>query len=252
MVRETAYSSVDYTQVEPLLVRPSGGSHPSAAVAWSELDAAVSTRIDAIALERALASLFADVPLDNGITESRPALEGSDNYFFTRFEIDLPALFGASWATRRISDDALLDALGNRLNYTYDFKITGEGLFTIEFQSASQNPVITNNSLILVVQRRPFLAALVPPSDTTLVPGFSRYTFPNGASIFVNDDLTVSVFAADGTAQEQQNDIAPGTKANSTGFMTLNDNGSYSRYLLGASNVILPPTPATQAEYNAF
>ena len=93
MSRDTAYASIDYTQVEPVLVRSSGGSNPQAAVAWEELERATEGFATGPELEKAIASLFCDVSLVEGITEQRPAQEGSD-YYFTRFEIDLPALFG--------------------------------------------------------------------------------------------------------------------------------------------------------------
>lgn len=250
MARDKAYASVDYTEVEPLLVRSSGGSNPQAAVAWSEMKSAIADRIDQVTLERAIASLFCDVSLTGGITEQRPAVEGSGSYFYTRFEIDLPTLTNNPlWATRRITDDALLDIHGNRIGYLYDFKITGDGLFTVEFQSASSNPVIADDQYTLVVQRRPTLAANV---NTIIVPKNSFFTFDNGVILEVFDDNSFMARNAAGANLLREQWMSPRIKASkSKGIAIIGIDNSFHRYDLTPTS-ILEPVPITAAEYDAF
>lgn len=260
MPRDKAYKSPDFTEVEPPLVPSSGGSHPQAAVAWSEMQAAMRGFATEAELESALASLFGDIPLTGGITEQRPAMEGGGQYYFTRFEVNLVGILGEAWRTRKISDDALLDANGNRVNPSYSFQVTGEGTFTIEFQSASNSPVIADGALTLVVQRRPNVGVAMISLATALADNAS-YSFPNNARIQVLGDGSILLYQADGTAQEQQGLFTPNTtKAKPSGFMVqVADgqfigvpNGSYIRYGLTANAVALPPVLSDLAEYTGF
>lgn len=245
MARDKAFSSIDYSEVEPLLVRPSSGGHPNAAVAWSELERATEGLVRSQQLEEAMASLFLDIPLVGGITESRPALEGAGQYFYTRFELDLVALGGQVWGTQKINDDCLLDSLGNRQQVLYNFKITANGTCTIEFQGLS-NPVISDSEYTLVVQRR--------PKDSLTLGQNSTYTFPNGGKIQVNSDFTVELFDAATASQGALLALAnyPNTKVKKTGFMVTDDGGDNFRYSLSPNGFVLPGVPISWVEYNNF
>jgi hypothetical protein len=251
MPRQIAYTSLDLRQVDPTLIRPSGGSDPSAAVAWAELETATQGFIKSQQLESAIASLFLDIPLTGGITESRPALEGAGSYFFTRFELDLVALGGATWATRRISDDALLDSQGNRQEALYNFKITGEGACAIEFQSTLE-PAVSDGQYTLVIQRRP-----TPISGSTILPKNSPFAFANGSTFFYGANGTYTPTSSTGETWDtwQTNEL----KVNpSQGFVItgldevtgLND-GLYYRYSL-TPTFLTAPAEITKAEYDAF
>lgn len=253
MARDKAYASVDYTEVEPLLVRSSGGSNPQAAVAWSELESAIADFADEAALERAIASLFHDVLLTGGITEQRAAIEGSDLYYFTRFEINLPALTGNQlWATRRITDDALLDANGNQIAYSYNFKVTGDGLFTVEFQSASSNPVVADDQYTLIIQRRPTLSR---PSESVsvVVPAGSFFNFDNGVILEVFSDGSYMARNSAGANLLAEMWKSPRIKASKNkGIVIIGDDGEgYYRHDLTPTG-ILDPVLITAAEYDAF
>lgn len=252
MARQTAFSSFDFSQVESLLVRPSAGSNPLAAVAWSEIQDFLS-QAD---LTTALSSLFHDEVLTGGITEQRP---GADTflYFFTRFEVNLTTL-SPGWVTRKFSDIDLVDQDGNSVPILYSFRITGEGTFTIEFQGSS-NPVIPDGMYTLALQRRPQVLAA---GNSILLANNATYNFPNGATIQIPDDgFSVLPFSAAGVAQEQQGILVPGSvKVNPSGFMAQVEDGqylgvpdnSYIRYTLSADAIALPPVVVSQAEYSQF
>ncbi len=250
MGRDKAYASIDFTEVEPLLVRSSGGSQPQAAVAWSELQSAIANFVDEAVMERAIASLFCDAPLVGGVTDQR--LVENEQYFYTRFELDLPVLTGIpAWQTTRLTDDGLLDAHGWRHPAYYDFKVVSPGVVAVEFRSASANPVIPDGQFTLIVQRRPTQPAL--PNQSQLLSNNSSYAFPNGASITINDDWTISPRMANGTAQEQQGVFLPDTvKASATGFMAQLSDGQFVRYTLTNDAVSLPPSISSHGEHWNF
>ena len=264
MLRQKLGSSFDASDVEPCLVRASGGSHPQAAVAWKELYDATEGLATDTDVERALAALFCDIKLTGGVTERREGLENSGYYYYTKFLIDVPTYNGKGtgegpWATKKISDDSLLDEDGQRQNIFYDFKIIDIGVVSIEFQSASQNPVVADDALTLVLQRRPsteHLSRLIDKDET--------YEFFGGAKIYVNDDYTLSLFRADNTLEEQQGVFVSrkATKVSPQGFICLVEDGSflevpdnsYVRYHLAddRASIVLPPRPSSQREYERF
>src|SRR4028119_823477 len=122
MARELVYRSLDLRDVEPILVRPSAGSDPDAAVAWSELQSGLSQKIGMADLIAALATLFEEVLLTGGVTEQRNGDDGTP-YFFTRFEHIVPG-----WTNDSISEIALIER-DTRIqrDYSHTFRPLGPG-----------------------------------------------------------------------------------------------------------------------------
>ncbi len=141
MTREIAYRSADYTDVEPILIRPSGGSDPNAAVAWEELQAGLASRLTSLDLESALATLFEEVLLTAGVTEERNGTDGTP-YFFTRFTATVPG-----WTTDKLNEIALIErATRIQRSYSHLFQVTGPGTFFVEFESKRANPVLPDDA----------------------------------------------------------------------------------------------------------
>ena len=171
MARELVYRSLDMRDVEPILVRPSGGSDPDAAVAWSELQNGLAQKITMADLTAALATLFEEVLLTGGTTEQRNGDDGTP-YFFTRFEHTVPG-----WTNDSISEIALIER-GTRIqrDYAHTFRPTGPGRFMVEFQSKRANPVLPDDAYIVRVHCFPsndVLGAGAP------IPGYALLTSPD-------------------------------------------------------------------------
>lgn len=150
MAREVAFRSLDCRDVEPLLANASGGSDPAAVVVWEELQSGLNSKLSPADLETALANLFEEVLLTNGVTEER---NGTDDtpYFFTRFTATVPG-----WTTDKINEIALIERdTGIQRNYSHLFRATAPGTFFVEFQSKRSNPVIPDDVFLLRVQRLP-------------------------------------------------------------------------------------------------
>lgn len=163
MARELAYRSLDMRDVEPILVRPSGGSDPDAAVAWSELETGLSQKIGMPDLLAALATLFEEVLLTRGVTEQRDGDDGTP-YFFTRFEHTVPG-----WTNDSISEIALIERdTRTQRDYTHTFRPLGPGRFMLEFQSKRANPVLPDDAYIVRVH-------CFPNNDTLGTPPIVGY-----------------------------------------------------------------------------
>ena len=194
MTRETAYRSQDFTDVEPILIRPSGGSDPNAAVAWEELQSAIATRLTPQDLESALATLFEEVLLTAGVTDTRAGTDGTD-YFFTRFTITV-----AGWQTNKLNEVALIEReTGIQRNYSHLFQVTGPGTFFVEFESKRANPVLPDDAFLLRVQRLPEpgivdLPAYLNEAATLMGINLFRQVYAgtdgNGVARFKNGNVT--------------------------------------------------------------
>jgi hypothetical protein len=135
MPREIVNKSLDFTQVEPILVRPSG-RNPDAAVAYQELNtevgilnASIATRLD----QADLVDLFETVTLTGGVTEERDGDDGT-RYFFTVFEAPI-----ARWAA---ANPVILELDLSEANPPYtkrgfyhDFQVPVPGTIRLTFES---------------------------------------------------------------------------------------------------------------------
>jgi hypothetical protein len=170
MARELVYRSLDLRNVEPVLVSPSAGSDPSAAVAWSELESGLSQKIGMTDLIAALATLFEEVLLTGGVTEQRNGDDGTP-YFFTRFEHTVPG-----WTNDSISEIALIER-DTRIqrDYAHTFRPIGPGRFMVEFQSKRANPVLPDDAYVVRVHCFPNNDVLGTPA----VPGYELLASPD-------------------------------------------------------------------------
>ncbi len=166
MVREIVNRSLDFTQVEPILVRPSLGN-PDAAVARLELDEQVNFLKDSIAtrLDQAdLVDLYRRITLTGGVTVEGDGEDGTP-YFFTRFEIVIP-----EWAnTTDIIEKDLSEVAPPRTkrSFFHIFQVPAAGTIALEFQS--KIGAFPNDQYAVTVQRIPLMDVVIAD-----VPGWNE------------------------------------------------------------------------------
>jgi hypothetical protein len=135
MPRETVNKSLDFTQVEPILVRPSGGN-PDAAVARVELteevntlNTAISTRLD----QADLVDIYETIVLTGGVTDERNG-EDSTPYFFTTFEHRIERWVALNPVILEV-DLSEANPPHTKRNFFHDFQVPAPGIVRLTFES---------------------------------------------------------------------------------------------------------------------
>ncbi len=164
MARQTLYVGLDLSNVEPTLVRSSGGNL-GAAVNRSELNLEVSKLDTVVASKLGLnevGALYKSVLLaeQEGVTRSvtTTELEGV-SYTFTTFDCLLDGWYDTKniWRSAFFEGEEQIDILGR-------FFVIGEGMVRIIFQSDEEIP---DNKYKMFLQRVP---PIPPVAQVPLIP----------------------------------------------------------------------------------